>query len=388
MSGIEIALLVIGIIVVVASFIFSAKGDPEIITGENPELTEKQKEDIRKQITDVLSEQTETISEKTEISLDKLSTQKMQEMNEFSENILQEINRNHNEVMFLYDMLNEKKKEVNNTVRDLNVAKKEMEETVAAASDSVAASVKAANELQEAVADAHSSGNLSSLDDNASLGAVSESESAEDTILEEKAQEPKKKTRKSRTKKVNAADETSASDDTSASEETNASGGADAPDATDALGEAVTPKASSKSADNAAEATGAGTSADFSVPSDDKISIPDDEDFGFMAGAALIQEEERMKDIKDQEEVPVPVVERKPRKKNASAKTAAARAKSAIKKESARNSSNPESFDTGNNNKKILDLHAGGMSNVDIAKELGIGIGEVKLVIDLFRGGK
>lgn len=34
----------------------------------------------------------------------------MLEMNEYSDTILQEINRNHNEVMFLYDMLNEKKK--------------------------------------------------------------------------------------------------------------------------------------------------------------------------------------------------------------------------------------------------------------------------------------
>ena len=43
---------------------------------------------------------------------------------------------------------------------------------------------------------------------------------------------------------------------------------------------------------------------------------------------------------------------------------------------------------TGNNNEKILELNAKGKSNVEIAKELGLGIGEVKLVIDLFRGGK
>lgn len=374
MSGIEIALLVIGIIVVVASFIFSAKGDPEIITGESPNLTEKQKEDIRKQITDVLSEQAETISEKTELSLDKLSTQKMQEMNEFSENILQEINRNHNEVMFLYDMLNEKKKEVNNTVRDLNVAKKEMEETAAAASDSVAASVKAANELQVAVADAQSSANSIDSDD-AHPNMPSDSENTEEIILEEKEQETKKKTRKSKTRKTSA-DEPAAADS------------ADAPGETAASDEMSAPEVLSKTADDMSDVAAAGTSDDITEPSGDKISIPDDEDFGFMAGAALIQEEEHMKDTMEQEEVPVPVVERKPRKKNASAKTAAARAKSAIKKESARNSSDPESFDTGNNNKKILDLHAGGMSNVDIAKELGIGIGEVKLVIDLFRGGK
>ena len=39
-----------------------------------------------------------------------------------------------------------------------------------------------------------------------------------------------------------------------------------------------------------------------------------------------------------------------------------------------------------NNNERILELHSQGKSNVAIAKELGLGIGEVKLVIDLFEG--
>ena len=42
--------------------------------------------------------------------------------------------------------------------------------------------------------------------------------------------------------------------------------------------------------------------------------------------------------------------------------------------------------DTGeeNNNEKILSMHRMGRSNMAIAKELGLGLGEVKLVIDLF----
>ena len=39
-----------------------------------------------------------------------------------------------------------------------------------------------------------------------------------------------------------------------------------------------------------------------------------------------------------------------------------------------------------NNNDKILRMYKEGMSNVDIAKELGLGVGEVKLVINLFKG--
>ena len=39
-----------------------------------------------------------------------------------------------------------------------------------------------------------------------------------------------------------------------------------------------------------------------------------------------------------------------------------------------------------NNNEKILELNRLGMSSVAIAKELGLGVGEVKLVIGLFKG--
>lgn len=39
-----------------------------------------------------------------------------------------------------------------------------------------------------------------------------------------------------------------------------------------------------------------------------------------------------------------------------------------------------------NNNDRILEMHNAGKSNMAIAKELGLGIGEVKLVIDLFEG--
>ena len=38
----------------------------------------------------------------------------------------------------------------------------------------------------------------------------------------------------------------------------------------------------------------------------------------------------------------------------------------------------------GNNKSQILKLHEEGKSNMAIAKSLGLGIGEVKLIIDLF----
>ena len=104
MTGIEVTLLIIGGIVFAASFIFSFNSDKK--AEREFTLSDKQKEDMKNQIIAVFDEQLEGLTEKTEIQLDKMSNEKIMEMNEYSETILGEINRNHNEVMFLYDMLN------------------------------------------------------------------------------------------------------------------------------------------------------------------------------------------------------------------------------------------------------------------------------------------
>lgn len=277
MTGLEIALLTIGLIVIVASFVFSSKSDGDTMRNvKDVTFTDKQKEDIKKQIMDILDEQIENVKEQTEISLDKLSNQKMLEMNEYSDTILQEINRNHNEVMFLYDMLNEKKKEINNTVRDMNVTKKESEKSK--------------------------------------------------TV-------PKKQT------------------------------------------------------------------------VIDSIKDMSEDTGGFMASEELLREEQkdvdtRKKDILNQLDAVVEAVsddvsadleavEKKPKKRTSTGRTAAKRMKETVKKETLREDNrDPKAFETGNNNEKILQLSKEGKSNVEIAKELGLGIGEVKLVIDLFKGGK
>ena len=45
-----------------------------------------------------------------------------------------------------------------------------------------------------------------------------------------------------------------------------------------------------------------------------------------------------------------------------------------------------EAEEEGNHNDEILERHQAGMSDVEIAKELGLGLGEVKLVIGLYKG--
>ena len=293
MTGLEIALLVIGGMIMIASFIFSTdKQKTEEVSVVSGELSDKQREDIDRQIKELLDDRMDEVKEQTEINLDKLSNRKMLEMNEYSDTILAEINRNHNEVMFLYDMLNEKKKEINIAVRDINIAKKELEKN------------------------------------------ISEAES----VQQIQPEQPAKQTKTTKTIKK------------------------------------TTPV---------------------------KVEPEEDEDIGgFMASENILKEEQQKNilnqldavveavsdDVPADTQIPAP---KKTRKKTSTAKTAAKRTKEAVQKETQRESRKAASVeDGGNNNERILALSSQGMSQVEIAKELGIGLGEVKLVIDLFRGGR
>lgn len=127
MTMLEIVLLLIGIICIAVSFMFSVKLDgPERTQSSGTKLSDNQKEDIRRQITSVFNEQTaritQTVEDRTRDELERLSNQKIKEFAEYSDTVLGEINKSHNEVMFLYDMLNEKTKEVHNNIRDMQKA--------------------------------------------------------------------------------------------------------------------------------------------------------------------------------------------------------------------------------------------------------------------------
>lgn len=128
MNAIEIFLIVAGIICVIVSVVmnFSDQSDKKEVT-VSTDLTDEQKNKIKQQIDTIIDDQVNGWSEKTEAALDKISNTKILEMNEYAESVLGEINRNHNETVFLYDMLNEKAKEIKTTVKDANNTKRQVE---------------------------------------------------------------------------------------------------------------------------------------------------------------------------------------------------------------------------------------------------------------------
>ena len=127
MTALEVVLIIVGIICVLLSFVVKEDDLNIDIKEISAELTEVQKEKIKSQINSIIDEEISDISEKTEAKLDSISNTKILEMNEYADNVLGEINRNHNEVVFLYDMLNEKAKDIKSTVKDVNITKRQVE---------------------------------------------------------------------------------------------------------------------------------------------------------------------------------------------------------------------------------------------------------------------
>lgn len=130
MTATGIVLLVIGGLFFAISFFLpdGKKKEEEKITEERiRELIDKEMADAKTRIDDMVEETVTYSVEKTERALEKLSNEKIMAVDEYSETVLKKINDNHNEAVFLYDMLNDKDEKLKNVGEELQISKSEIE---------------------------------------------------------------------------------------------------------------------------------------------------------------------------------------------------------------------------------------------------------------------
>lgn len=261
----EILLILLGILAFVGSFVIPenlAKDNSKDIKIPEEKIKELIQQEVKQAAFRIEEKTDETISaaaEKTERYMERLSNEKIMAIQEYSDTVLSQINKNHEEAVFLYDMLNNKHTQVKNTAAELN------------------------NKVQDVKAD------------------------IEHTIQEQLSELP------------------------------------------------IEPVMNIKeTADNIEKSDG---------ETDDA------------AERTIVKEEKNV--------TRRPAVKRKvPARKEVVKKN-----NSVEKNQEIEIQFEPDS-DIGNNKSKILKLHEEGKSNMAIAKSLGLGIGEVKLIIDLFESGK
>ena len=124
MTTLEIFLVIAGVGLVVLSFILGERLEDTEIKEFRADATTLAEEIVKQQVDEAAKNVVDDTVEKTEAALDKLSNEKIMAVNDYSQTVLDEINKSHEEVMFLYSMLNDKEKEIKNTVRDIENVKK------------------------------------------------------------------------------------------------------------------------------------------------------------------------------------------------------------------------------------------------------------------------
>lgn len=123
MTTLEIVLLILGIAIFVLSFLVFGGNSRQDLT----EIREEVKEEVRQAVNvqmaeagrqweDTLHEKAEDAVNNTERELSKVSNEKIMAVSEYSDTVLAEIDKNHKEAMFLYDMLNDKHKDIGRTI--------------------------------------------------------------------------------------------------------------------------------------------------------------------------------------------------------------------------------------------------------------------------------
>ena len=136
MGWMEFAFIITGAVILVISFAIPAGKAGKnvqalkIDEGMIKDLVEREIGNAKGRIDDMAEETYHYSLEKTERAMERMSNEKIMAINEYSDQVLTAINKNHQEVMFLYDMLNDKHTNLVNTVSEASQKAKEIRQTV------------------------------------------------------------------------------------------------------------------------------------------------------------------------------------------------------------------------------------------------------------------
>ena len=314
----EIVLIVAGFAAIILGYLLPAskeldEEDKLLMEREIRELVRREVEDQKETIETMVDDTVDLSLDRTERAMERISNEKLSAIGEYSDTVINDIHKNHDEVMFMYDMLNDKHKNLTSVVSE--VAKK-------------------TDEAKQAVLDAEAT----------ARDAAQKAESLK-SIQDAAAPVPEKNVR------AILLDE----------EKDTLSG--------------------------------------IQIPYKEKIVVP--------AKEPQIQEnapiesgyvdERNIKELKELDEIPAQVISRTQAsglhvigntgseqsvpKEIVSAKVVSISEAKPVNPD--RNMKEITAVDPVSQNKQIIEMHKAGKSNMVIARELGLGIGEVKLVIDL-----
>lgn len=126
MTTIEIILLLAGCVFMIGSFFISEKLSSselnkiaELSEDELKKIIEREVNNAGTQMDDVIEQKIEEAGEQAERAMEKESNEQIMQIHEYSETVMESMKKTHDEIMFLYSMLNDKHTEMTSMTGDL-----------------------------------------------------------------------------------------------------------------------------------------------------------------------------------------------------------------------------------------------------------------------------
>ncbi|MCI8463697.1 MAG: hypothetical protein HFG25_12285 [Lachnospiraceae bacterium] len=141
MDIVEIVLLATGGIIFILSFLIPGKkgiasaASEKLVREQVRDMVNQELDQVRGRIDIAVDDAAAHAADKTERSLERLSNEKIMAVNEYSDTVLAQIHKDHEEAMFLYDMLNNKHDSMKRTLSEINQALSEVNRAVKSAEE-------------------------------------------------------------------------------------------------------------------------------------------------------------------------------------------------------------------------------------------------------------
>ena len=126
MTMIEIILLLVGCVFMIGSFFISEKLSSselnkiaELSEDELKKIIEREVNNAGTQMHEVIEQKIEEAGEQAERAMEKESNEQIMQIHEYSETVMESMKKTHDEIMFLYSMLNDKHTEMTSMTGDL-----------------------------------------------------------------------------------------------------------------------------------------------------------------------------------------------------------------------------------------------------------------------------
>ena len=148
----EIVLIVAGFAAIILGYLLPAGKDMDeedkmLMEREIRELVRREVEDQKETIEDMVGDSVENSLDRTERAMERISNEKMSAIGEYSDTVINDIHKNHDEVMFMYDMLNDKHNNLTNVVSEVTKKADEAKQVVRDAEATAKEAQEASNSM-------------------------------------------------------------------------------------------------------------------------------------------------------------------------------------------------------------------------------------------------